>query len=83
MINNDIFSMKKCIKSNNKRLHKSIMKKIEQKEITKYKLAEKIGIANSTLSEQLKRLADGKGVMTDTLFRIMSALDMELKDLIK
>lgn len=71
------------IKKYNKKLYSNIIKKIEFEKITLNDISNKIGVSQSAISQQLKRLADGKGVMTDTLFRIMSALDMELKDLIK
>lgn len=71
------------IKKYNKKLYSNIIKKIEFEKITLNDISNKIGVSQSAISQQLKRLADGKGVMTDTLFRIMSALDMELKELIK
>lgn len=71
------------IKKYNKKLYSNIIKKIEFEKITLNDISNQIGVSQSAISQQLKRLADGKGVMTDTLFRIMSALDMELKELIK
>lgn len=71
------------IQNYNKKIYLFLSKKIDNKNITLLNISEKIGISQSAVSQQLKRLSDGKGVMTDTLFKIMLALEIEPTELFK
>lgn len=71
------------IQNYNKKIYLFLSEKIDNKNITLLNISEKIGISQSAVSQQLKRLSDGKGVMTDTLFKIMLALEIEPTELFK
>lgn len=73
---------KKIIKKN-KKLHKNIQSELLIKKITQTEIAEKLGITSATLSEQLKKLSDGKSILTETLFKIAYALEIEVTELLK
>ncbi len=73
----------KKISKKNKKLHKNIQSELLIKKITQTEVAEKLGITSATLSEQLKKLSDGKSILTETLFKIAYALEIEVTELLK
>lgn len=68
-------------------LHKKIYKKINEKmkneKIILLDLSKKIGISQSAICQQLKKLSNGKAIMSDCLFKIMLALEIEPAELFK
>ena len=71
----------KKVQSYNKKIYQKLSKKMKEDKITLIRLSEKMQISESAICQQLKKLSNGKGIMTDSLFKIMLALDMELKDI--
>ena len=68
-------------------LHKKIYKKINEKmrneKIILLDISKKIGISQSAICQQLKKLSNGKAIMTDSLFKIAGALEIEPSELFK
>ena len=46
-------------------------------------ISKKIGISQSAICQQLKKLSNGKAIMTDSLFKIAGALEIEPAELFK
>lgn len=67
----------------NTKTYKNIIFKMKTLGITQFELSKKIGIVPSTLCSQLKNLENGKPILTDTLFKIAYALDLEITELFK
>lgn len=73
----------KKIDNLHKKIHKKIIKKMKKEKIILLDLSNKIGISQSAISQQLKKLSNGKGIMSDCLFKIMLALEIEPAELFK
>lgn len=73
----------KKVSKKNKKIYKNIQIEMTTKKITQTEIAGKLGITSATLSEQLKKLSNGKPILTDTLFKIAYALDLEITELFK
>lgn len=71
------------VKKTNKKLYLFLEKKRKEKNITKLEICEKLNISSSTLSEQFSRLKSGGTITTNTLFKIMLALEIEPAELFK
>lgn len=71
------------VKKYNKKLYAFLEERRKEKQIKKIELCEKIGVASSTLSEQFSRLKAGDTITTDTLFKIMLALDIDFLEITK
>lgn len=67
----------------NKKIHKNIKIKIKENGITQAEIAQKIGVSPATLCDQLKKLSEGKSILTETLFKIAYALEIEVTELLK
>lgn len=73
----------KKIDNLHKKIYKKINEKMKKEKIILLDLSNKIGISQSAICQQLKKLSVGKAVMTDTLFKIMLALEIEPAELFK
>ena len=71
------------VQNYNKKIFLNITKKMKIENIKIKDISQKIGISQSAVSQQLKRLSEGKGVMTDSIFKILVVLNMELEELTK
>lgn len=71
-----------CIKKN-KKIYKNIQNEMISKKIKQIEIADKIGITSATLSEQLKKLSNGKSILTETLFKFADGLGVEVAELLR
>lgn len=74
--------MSKYIKIS-KKIYKNIKKEMKNKNISQKEVAKKMGISPTSIWRSLKKLSEGKPILTDTLFKIAYALDLEITELFK
>ena len=67
----------------NKKIHSNIIFEMKKNKITQLELADKLGIKDSSINRSLKNLEKGKSILTETLFKIAYALDLEVTELLK
>lgn len=66
-----------------KKIYCKIISEMENKKISQLEISKKMGTSASSLNQSLKKLSDGKGISTDTLFKISCALEIKVIDLFK
>ena len=67
----------------NKKIYSNIIFEMKKNKITQLELADKLGIKDSSINRSLKNLEKGKSILTETLFKIAYALDLEVTELLK
>lgn len=74
--------MKKNKKMNFK-IYKNIKSMMENKKINQQEIAEKLNVQASTVCRTFQSLKNGKSVLTETIFKIADALEIEPTELFK
>lgn len=67
----------------NKKIYSNIIFEMKKNKTTQLELAEKINMKDSSVNRSLKNLEKGKSILTETLFKIAYALDLEVTELLK
>lgn len=70
-------------KNFNENIYKNIQKVLENKEISQKTLSFYIGTSEQNLSKKLKKLKNGDGITTTSLFQICKALKINAVELLK
>lgn len=67
----------------NIKTYKNIKLKMEEKNMTQKEIGDKVKVSPTSIWRSLKKLSEGKPVLTDTLFKIAYALEIEVTELLK
>lgn len=67
----------------NKKICKKIKKEMKEKKLSQKIMAEKIGTTAPYFCRCLKSLEEGKSILTETIFKIAGALEIEPAELFK
>lgn len=67
----------------NQKICKKIKKEMKKKNITQKNMADKIGTTAPYFCRCLKSLEEGKSILTETIFKIAGALEIEPAELFK
>lgn len=71
------------IEKRNKKIYLNIIFEMKKNKTTQMQLADKLGMKDSSINRSLKNLEKGKSILTDTLFKIAYALEIEVTELLK
>lgn len=71
------------IDKKNKKIYKNIVLVMKEKKLSQKELSDFLSVQPSTICRTLKLLEDGKSILTETLFKIAYALDIEVIELFK
>lgn len=71
------------IEKRNKKIYLNIIFEMKKNKTTQIQLADKLGMKDSSINRSLKNLEKGKSILTETLFKIAYALEIEVTELLK